>query len=401
MRRIVDSRRLPVGSRGNAEREVLSAECGGITRRRASSRSSLITHRSAFLPGFTLVELLMVLIIVGILVSLLTVAVSYAIRAAKQAFITTEISQLDATLQGYKNDNGGLYPPCMAIPMPSSSTPTSPSRIDLFNQALRKRFPRYTGDYVATRTLLLSTAWKVTPIGGGTPSSLNLDRLDAAEALVFWLAGPPAPTSASSSTILYGFSSNPTTPFDTTTSSRSKILFSFDESRLTDADGDGWPEYTPPRNGNKTSGMPPYVYFDPPSYQYKDDQGQFPCYACYPGSLAYGATSPTPVGATSSFLRRVNDWGFATPYATQLTSGLPSAWWNPKKFQIISSGLDAEYGGSQYETAGMGRSPISGSTAIPAVPQTSSQPPAQNLTDGDNDNLTNFISGKLEDFVPQ
>jgi hypothetical protein len=96
------------------------------------------------------------------------------------------------------------------------------------------------------------------------------------------------------------------------------------------------------------------------------------------------------------------EWGFAMPYANSYTAPSAVTWWNPKKFQLIAPGLDCEYGGSQYDPLQPGATKT-GRQYPPVVPQTSAQ--AGNgtsfVTQGDNDNLTNFIDSKVEDYVPQ
>ncbi len=60
--------------------------------------------------GFTLVEMLVVVAIIGILAGLITAAATVAIKTAKKAVITMEFTQLDQALKAYK-DKYGEYPP--------------------------------------------------------------------------------------------------------------------------------------------------------------------------------------------------------------------------------------------------------------------------------------------------
>jgi prepilin-type N-terminal cleavage/methylation domain-containing protein len=375
--------------------------------------------------AFTLVELMMSLIIIGMLTTLLGVAVSYAINAAKNTAIKADLANLDQALQSYKNNYGSEYPTCMAIPaVAGNATPPTPSRYDLFNRSLRKRFPRCTLDYFAVQTALTQGTgkWQTISIGSQQTVTLDPDNIDAAESLVFWLAGPPRPTSQPSvTTVLWGFCANPATPF-AQAGSRVAFLYEFDETRLTDVDGDGWPEYTPRATTNKSTGVPPFVYFEPNSFVFKAPfSGYF--FASYPSTFVtqggagvpYGSLHSAAVNGFSSAALQSNqtttmvqEWGFALPYITgyqQPNSNLqfPSnvTFWNAKKFQLITGGLDCEYGGSQYEEQGAGR------IYAPDVAQTSAQMAApyqlmpQSITKGDNDNLTNFIDSKVEDYVPQ
>lgn len=60
--------------------------------------------------GFTLVELLVVIVIIGILASLITVAVSSALTAAKRTRILADVNRLAEAIARYKIDYGS-YPP--------------------------------------------------------------------------------------------------------------------------------------------------------------------------------------------------------------------------------------------------------------------------------------------------
>lgn len=321
--------------------------------------------------GFTMVEILMVILIIGMLVTLLSVAIGFAIKKAKQTAIHIEISNLSAAMQDLSSKSlGGEFPPCMTIPAGSAT----PDRATQFSRMIRKRFPRCVQDYAAIKAFLQSSNAYNT--AASNPNLYNLDLLDPAEAIVFWLGGLPAVPGATSSKLL-GFSANATTPF-VLTGSRGSSLYAFDESRLVDADGDGWLEYIPP--GINKPSVAPYVYFDAASYQYSAGGNTYA--ACYPGT-AFPITGGSPSAAFT------NAWGFAVPYADTAT---PTAW-SPKSFQLISAGLDSEYGGGPSDTAGSRPSlplvPKSGTSAVPAILQ------------GDWDNQVNFVDTVLEDQTGQ
>ena len=71
-------------------------------------------RRTALRRGFTLVEMLVVITIIGMLMALLSVAIWRAVRTAREASIITEIGQLHSALQAYKEKHL-VYPPSMAI----------------------------------------------------------------------------------------------------------------------------------------------------------------------------------------------------------------------------------------------------------------------------------------------
>jgi len=78
-------------------------------RRRNERRPKIANARLANCPrhGFTLVELLVVMVIIGLLAALLLPALSSAKANAKQAACLGNLRQLEAAFQMYANDNGG------------------------------------------------------------------------------------------------------------------------------------------------------------------------------------------------------------------------------------------------------------------------------------------------------
>src|SRR5687767_3618331 len=63
-------------------------------------------------PGFTLVELLVVITIIGILAGLITVAAVGALKKARETEVRTEINQIDSALMEYKNKTTAFPPNC-------------------------------------------------------------------------------------------------------------------------------------------------------------------------------------------------------------------------------------------------------------------------------------------------
>jgi prepilin-type N-terminal cleavage/methylation domain-containing protein len=70
--------------------------------------------------GFTLVELLVVIVILAMLASLITVAASRAMTAARNAAIKAEIDMLHMAIMNYKNEYGS-FPPCVDTEYASNS----------------------------------------------------------------------------------------------------------------------------------------------------------------------------------------------------------------------------------------------------------------------------------------
>lgn len=326
--------------------------------------------------GFTLVELMVVIMIIGMLVALASLAGWQAIQAANRTRIIAEIDSLDQALQTYK-DQRGNYPPNMG----------SSDRAARLITHLRQAFPRYTplgsgiNQYADVRNRILGTgihsgkpSFNYSLDNGNTVLPLDIDTLDQAETLVLWLGGMPTPWNTNTSpavryasTKLFGFSMDPANPFGpddfAIPRQRTQQFFEFNEARLVDQDQDGWLEYVP-QVSTTSGGVAPYVYFDA---------------ATYTSTVAAAYEYPFVGGPLGPVAQ--TQWGVCVPYAASAT---PPTWVNPQKFQIISAGLDNVYGLEGNQT--------------PVVPKL--YPAGTFFQLGDNDNLTNFSTGTLEEARP-
>jgi prepilin-type N-terminal cleavage/methylation domain-containing protein len=168
-------------------------------------------HSSLTRFGFTLVEMLTVIAIIGILAALMSGAM-VAVRARVQkAAISAELKQLEMALEAYKTTYGE-YPP-------DGTDATAVKR------HLAKAYPRATG--------------------------LNVTGINPGNALVFWLGGPIKDGRT------VGFSKDPKNPDVTgsnTTTPRSAPLYDFNPAQFGTVSGN-FATYT-----SKTGGSP-YVYF--------------------------------------------------------------------------------------------------------------------------------------------
>lgn len=158
--------------------------------------------RSTTRAGFTLVELLVVIVIIGILASIISVAVIAALKTARNTAIRTEIDLLHGACETYKNDYGS-YPP---------------SNVADLKKHIQSKFP-----YLDATEL--------------TKIPANLDN---AEILVYCLQG-------------YG----PNTRKPISTKAQATTIFEFDKGRLQSVGTNGQPVYT----ALHSTGAP-YVYFD-------------------------------------------------------------------------------------------------------------------------------------------
>ncbi len=271
--------------------------------------------------GFTLVEMLTVVVIIGILASLITGAVMRARVRAKITVIGLEINQLDMFLKQYK-DQRGEYPPDFA-----GLKSTNPNVVQRARAAVirhfSKAFPRFAlpGNDTAAK-------WNSLQIRLRT-YGVDLNTLDPSAALVFWLGGlPEGPNSMK----LIGFSANPRDPFDIgpdpngnrihdpdeSWGSRLPPLFEFDPQRLK-KDADGVFRYYPEVGGGETA---PYVYFRGGSRGYDGHPG-----FVSPTHPEWGATGPC--------------WDTRVPLDD---TGTRFDWIKGDSFQIRAAGLDGVFG---------------------------------------------------------
>jgi len=157
--------------------------------------------------GFTLVELLVVIMIIAMLAGLVTPAVMRAQASARNAAIKAEIDMLHMAIMNYKNEYGS-FPPCADSTAYAASGPAV--------KHLSRLFPRCTSP-----TAQFASAAALTP----------------QTALVAWLGG---------------YTDDPMLPL---TNGTRKKLFDFDQPRVTSL------AYAP--SGKSGS---PYIYIDSTNY---------------------------------------------------------------------------------------------------------------------------------------
>ena len=308
--------------------------------------------------GFTLVELLVVIVIIGILAALSLAAVNRVRHRAAVTRIGMEIKQLESAMEAYREKHGD-YPPDF-------------SSKQIVERHIRKAWPRISqAEFLAI--------WQVLWVNPNNAAD-NQSYVDPAEALAFWLGG----FSNDARRPFFGKGG----PFITVGNNipadvrinedRNKGTYDFEEGRLTivnassgpgrvsnDGDGDVFPIYLPP-GGLRT----PYVYFDSRTYGLR----RFYSFSGAGTVAAYGSnrmkTDPNNVS------RKIPEWV------------------KPTSFQIISAGLDDHYGDFPSAAAvavlvklfPTGTSYDFSSYTLRGVGYTG--PP------GDEDNISNFSDGR-------
>lgn len=145
----------------------------------ASYHSEIKNQKSPH--GFTLVELLVVIGIIAALASLLLVAGGAAIRAAREAAIQVECTQLANGFQSYTNDvSGGAYPPNLTL-----QNATNAQVINTFNRHFNAAFSNHRESAALLEVLSTGTSSDSDYTLVGTPQS----GISPYEAVVFWLGG--------------------------------------------------------------------------------------------------------------------------------------------------------------------------------------------------------------------
>ncbi|HEY4760363.1 MAG TPA: prepilin-type N-terminal cleavage/methylation domain-containing protein [Thermoguttaceae bacterium] len=312
--------------------------------------------------GFTLVEMLVVVLIIGILAGLISAAAVQARKRAKVAAIGMEISQLSLALTNYKTQFGE-YPPDFF------NIGTDESKAIVLRHVTRA-FPRFVFPPSAT-TIAQKWQFLHDEINTTTnpPVDINAITLDPSTALRFWLGGMP---DAQGRPI--GFSKDPAHPFDTINTPTSRIgpFFDFDPGRI-QTDGTYYPPGIPTGSGQ------PYVYFRAETGQKYDSSG----------NLVHGEYY-VQLPVNSSNFKTIALITTVRPYWDDRVSG----WVNNTSYQILCCGLDGAFG--QENVYPSGRIPAGAPSDV--IGTDSPSFPAGNFDHLDDQ--TNFAHGTIGDDLP-
>jgi prepilin-type N-terminal cleavage/methylation domain-containing protein len=393
--------------------------------------------------GFTMVELLVVVVVIAILIGLLVPVITGALRTAKNAATSSEINQLAQALASFKSKYGD-YPPsrillCETGVYPVGNTqPIGPGDITLGALAqrsliaMRKFFPRVvfsTGGNQAPPTT--ATFWydfNGNGIGNGAVKESYI--LQGHECLAFFLGGIPFQDPKSGTFGMTGFGKDPVNPFTNAlvadpnyggnsnpmySANRQPPMFEFNPSRLFLDPNNPSPGYG---FGLSTPGIPGYY----------DNQGNSPpslagttlnfyVYFSGYGNGVYDANDVNflaeadgngagPIGLQYTHAGAVYPSVSPNPYTTSATVAASGTvnYEKAQTFQIFSAGADGLYGvGGQFVDPSSGSS--SAVNTLPFDPNNTFAGFTGNVpnptTDGtirrrEGDNLTNFSSGKLQ-----
>ena len=283
--------------------------------------------------GFTLVELLVVITVIGILVGMLAVAIIPALQRGKEASIQFEMKQIEQSIEQFRTDKG-FYPPS-------------------FEGLTFAQFKRYVDRMAPNNRESLD--------GRLMPWWTSIGMfIDQESSLVFWLSGTfenqqyPITGGAPTGTIIsaHGFGADPTSV------GKRKSYFDFQSGQLFGDQTDESVEYTPggtpteiPAALRATTAVPGIIL------EYKQPHGK---------------SMDTRPSAGSDLLFKYRDSeSYAAAGAYHDSTG---AFINPNTFQLITFGLDGA------------RGPIT-ATGVNAS--------ASDLSSDGEDNLCNFANGRI------
>lgn len=312
-------------------------------------------------PGYTMIELLVVILIISVLAALTTAAVIRVTKGGKRVTAVNEISQLDVVLTKFKQDFG-FYPPSHVSFTDASGAHVRPFTIPNNVNApeffvLKRMFPRWSPVSDPNTGQITQGL----PDGAGT-------TLDPNQCLVYFLAGPGG----------NGWEPNNPISASAAASNKKGPYYEFQSSRLLPS-GSAIPRYADPWGV-------PYAYFsaNAGSDSY-DPRVQFPWLT--PGN-APDLYTPTPVSIAAVAAEATEPSYLAHPYR-----GTNGKWLNPGKFQIISAGEDQRFGAGSFRAT----APVAGNDGIrnwvPGAPGSEYTSTAGGGVNFGYDDIANFNSG--------
>lgn len=401
--------------------------------------------------GFTLIELMVVAVIIGILIALLVPAITGAMRTSKNAVVTADLNTISQSLAKFQAQYGD-YPPSRILLSENGTydldpgtpaAPRPPGRMivsangtagtDITYAELGRRSVEYLRKFwprVAISTNPALPQWAPnSPIwydfDGDGVKKLTPYILEGDECLTFFLGGIPlnTGTQADPKWSMSGFGKNPQNPFTNNldnvatvpsntmySGNRTPPLLEFKAERLKDTDA-----YNPARPQDEPVRFPSYhdylgtghpiVYFsaygsqgyDPNDCNWgpldlagKPDPAQMEQDDAGIAPILRAFRVSFPVLNSTGTMSRVANSTTPNPYTTSLPNGPTTTTYHKgQSYQLISAGADGLYGlGGIYEPEARTRLPLDGGTNV----STSDS----NIRFRERDNLVNFANGTME-----
>lgn len=325
-------------------------------------------------PGFTLVEMLVVIAIIGILAAILVPVAGMVITRSKEAKIAVETKQLSMAIEQYKTEFG-VYPLDMSNPYLLQAHVSKLSRNHKHGIVFDPNNPTNPNTWFGAQL--------PNPNFGapGQPQFRTPTDMDRAEALVFFLHEintnsdyplgyrQPDPANNPSQFVLLN--------------SEHYHFFDLNDTQLRDYDQDGWPEYV------QAAGPEiPIVYFDSRTY-FRPDFGNNPANGI-PNNLD---TWNDPAANVLQAWRPAGVKGFPQPYWQQwnLQTGWPAEYVESETFQIICAGMSGDFG-----------QPYQNDTSNPGTRKGFNKAQSTYVLDrGEFDSISSFSDGRLDQDYEQ
>lgn len=315
--------------------------------------------------GFTLIEMLTVIVILAILIAFLVPALQGALTRARVVQVKADISALQSAISQFKADFT-IEPPSGIILFENAANwatpPTGVSGADVARSKafIRQMWPQF--DFTANHDVNSD---------GDTTDSVNLG---GAECLVFFLGGVPQWTDSNANSqrdpgevFFTGFSKNPLNPF-ASGGNRQGPYFEFVISRLALSPNAAFG----PSNSFNNEGFA--AYRDPLPNQSKP----YVYLSSYDGK-GYRLADLGTGGLQHWYLQGANE---------------SSPAWSQTKYQIISPGVDQDYGvGGPFQPTATTPLPGWTRTSTPLTPPTITA----TMRAAEQDNITSFHTGRLAD----